>query len=182
MSYQGASLGAVATSGRSLASVRLGLMRLSSMLEALPSTYGDKKFLPSDDQVMLQDAPELRAITKPALWTGSNVVAWPAAEWKAREADWNAAVQALGVTGDLKAFALQRKLAVGTSTRTDAISATRQLLARVNDKLGVSSWWPWLVAAGAVGVAWVASKPKAAKKARRTVRRLFKRRVTRTYY
>lgn len=179
MSYlESTGMGAVAA-GRSLAAVRIGLARLLSSLEALPATLGDKKFLRSDDPVMVQDAPELRTITKPTLWTGSNVIAWPVADWKAREADWDAAIAALAIAGDLRAFALQRKLAVATTTRKDAITAARELLARVDQAMGRSSIVPWLLAAGAVGLAWVASKPG---KAKRTVRRLFKKRVSRTFY
>jgi hypothetical protein len=187
MGYLGQSgLGAI---GGGQASIRDALARLLATLESLPAAFADKKFLPSNDATMLEDAPELRSIMSPTLWEGSNVVAWPVGDWNALEAAWDAAIAALGITsGDLRAFALQRKLATATSTRASALDATRNLIAQYDAKFGGGEgipWWMWLAAAAAVGAVYVSSQPakKGGKpKARKPRKRLFKRRVTRTYY
>jgi hypothetical protein len=184
MGYLGQSgLGAISGGGQS--SIRDALARLLGQLESLPSAWADKKFLPSNDETMLEDAPELRSITQPTFWDGSNVIAWPAGDWNALEGAWNAAVAALGITsGDLRAFALQRKLATASSTRASALDATRNLIAQYDAKFGAKGipWWVWLVAVGAVGAVYAASPKNAKGKPRKARNRRFKRRVTRTYY
>lgn len=169
-------LGAVTQGGqnqRALSALR-GLQSLLVQLQGLSPALAGKKFLPSDDATMLEDAPQLRLIQRPTLWPGSNVIAWPASDWRAREADWSAAIAFLGIPkGNIRVFALDRTFGSGTPTNPSAAVATRSLIGLLEQRLGVSgrSLLPWLLVAAAAGLAYATTQKKGKGRRRRGKRR-----------
>ena len=142
-----------------------------SDLQRVPRVAGKAtKLLPSDD-VFFQSDPLFRNLTRgPTLYPGSNIVAWPAADYHRAEAAWAVLTSFCAANSFLTSAKLQfRKndtnVDLGIKQTTDLLAAVDELLARggvAQSRLGL-----YLGIAAIVGVALYFNKQKGAPKGRR---------------
>lgn len=137
MSYH--AIGAV----ENIAFRRQQLSRLLAILESMPAAWGNKFLAASDDrsddgQLWFPGAAE---ITQPTEVPGSNLVLWPAADFRNLEAGWNEVIGFLKL-GDFDSirgpFHPARKVNAATSTfQRGAIAVVKDVLGKLDAKLGV---------------------------------------------